>query len=165
MVELVEQVAALVANSSHSELRRVGALANVAALLYERVERINWVGFYLTDESGKMLLLGPFQGKVACTEIPFERGVCGQAARTGRSVRVEDVHDFADHIVCDAESRSELVIPLMDKDYNVVGVLDIDSPYLARFSKEDEELFNAVGRCISTSLYGAMYQNNKSNTQ
>ncbi len=150
---MVGAVQALVAGYGDTPLRRIGALSNVAALLNERLDRINWVGFYLTDESSERLLLGPFQGKVACSEIPFGRGVCGRAAATKESQRIADVHAFADHIVCDSESRSELVIPLIDASGSVVGVLDIDSPILARFSEADERLLCEVASVISTALY------------
>lgn len=150
---MVGEVAALVANGGETLLCRIGALANVAALLNERLERINWVGFYLTDESGQRLLLGPFQGKVACTEIAYGRGVCGRAAAQGKAIRVADVHAYADHIVCDSASRSELVVPITDGDGTVVGVLDVDSAELDRFSVEDEVLLGEVASVIGKGLY------------
>lgn len=150
---MVDAVQALVAGQGDTMLRRIGALSNVAALLNERLDRINWVGFYLTDESGETLVLGPFQGKVACSQIPFGRGVCGTAAATRQSQRVADVHDFAGHIVCDHESLSELVIPLIDGHGMVVGVLDIDSPMLDRFSEADERLLCEVVSVVTGALY------------
>ena len=150
---MVGAVRALVEGGADSTLRRIGALANVAAYLNEQLDRINWVGFYLTDESRRRLLLGPFQGRVACTEIPFGRGVCGRAAVTKESQRIADVHAFADHIVCDSESRSELVVPLIDAAGSVVGVLDIDSPILARFTEADEALMVEVASVVAASLY------------
>jgi len=150
---VVGAVRALVEGGADSTLRRIGALANVAAYLNEQLDRINWVGFYLTDESRRRLLLGPFQGRVACTEIPFGRGVCGRAAVTKESQRIADVHAFADHIVCDSESRSELVVPLIDAAGSVVGVLDIDSPILARFTEADEALMVEVASVVAASLY------------
>ncbi|MCK9547322.1 MAG: GAF domain-containing protein [Sphaerochaeta sp.] len=150
---MVEGVRALVDDCRGSDLKRIGALANVAAYLNERLERINWVGFYLTDESGERLLLGPFQGKVACTEIPFERGVCGLAARTKKSQRIADVHAVTDHIVCDSASRSELVVPLVTACGSVVGVLDIDSPDLDRFTAGDEHLLCQVASVVVSALY------------
>lgn len=150
---MVGAVQALVEGGADSALRRIGALANVAAYLNEQLDRINWVGFYLTDESRQRLLLGPFQGRVACTEIPFGRGVCGRAAVTKESQRVADVHAFADHIVCDSESRSELVVPLIDAAGSVVGVLDIDSPMLDRFSEADERLLCEVVSVVTGALY------------
>lgn len=109
-------------------------LANAAALLWERMDGINWAGFYL--RRGDRLILGPFQGKIACTAIALGRGVCGCAAEARRTVVVPDVHEFPGHIACDAASRSEIVIPLCMED-EVIGVLDIDSPHLARFCEED----------------------------
>ena len=128
-------------------------LSNAAALLWDALDDINWVGFYLVDpvtvtgaepdadpsahESlTPELRLGPFQGKVACVRIPFGRGVCGTAAATKTSQLVEDVHQFPGHIACDSASNSEVVVPIF-KDGQVVGVLDIDSPSVARFTQED----------------------------
>lgn len=123
------------------EKDRIASLANLAALLWEYTPEINWLGFYLIKENE--LVLGPFQGKVACTRIQLQRGVCGQAVRERTALRVDDVLSFPGHIACDAASRSELVVPLILKD-NVVGVLDIDSPIVARFTSEDEHFFATV---------------------
>lgn len=109
---------------------RISGLANASALLWETLENINWAGFYLMEE-GK-LILGPFQGKVACTEIGIGRGVCGTAVEKDEVLVVEDVHEFAGHIACDSASNSEIVLPI-HKNGEVVGVLDIDSPLPARF--------------------------------
>lgn len=114
---------------------RISNLANAAALLWEELPDINWVGFYLLE--GDKLILGPFQGKVACTEIPVGKGVCGTAAATLKTQVVADVHEFPGHIACDASSRSEIVIPLVDASGALYGVLDIDSPVLNRFTEED----------------------------
>ena len=110
------------------------ALANAAALLWEALEQINWAGFYLAK--GETLILGPFQGKTACTVIPFGRGVCGTAAVTRAVQVVEDVHQFPGHIACDSASNSEIVLPLIVHD-QLVGVMDIDSPALNRFDQHD----------------------------
>jgi len=109
-------------------------LANVSALLNETLDNINWVGFYL--KQADELVLGPFQGRVACFRIPVGRGVCGTAAAKNKTMCVEDVHAFAGHIACDSASNSELVVPLVIAD-QVVGVLDIDSPSLSRFDLRD----------------------------
>jgi GAF domain-containing protein len=109
-------------------------LANASALLYNTLENINWAGFYLRQDD--MLILGPFQGKPACIEIPMGRGVCGSAAAENKTLLVPDVHKFPGHIACDCASNSEIVVPLR-KDGIVIGVLDIDSPQLGRFSEED----------------------------
>lgn len=116
---------------------RISNLANTASLLWEAMPDINWAGFYLLE--GDKLILGPFQGKVVCTEIAIGKGVCGTAAKTLMTQVVADVHEFPGHIACDADSRSEIVIPLFDRNGDLFGVLDIDSPALNRFSKEDKE--------------------------
>ena len=108
----------------------VSNLANASALIYNTMESLNWAGFYLAK--GKVLYLGPFQGKPACTKIPFERGVCGKAAREGKTVLVKNVHEFEGHIACDCASNSEIVVPIF-KNGALYGVLDIDSPLIARF--------------------------------
>ena len=113
----------------------VPVLSNASALLYENMEDINWAGFYLMDKGS--LMLGPFQGKVACIRIPLGKGVCGTAAQQDRTLLVEDVHKFAGHIACDAASNSEIVIP-MHCNGRVIGVLDIDSPSFDRFKFEDQ---------------------------
>jgi L-methionine (R)-S-oxide reductase len=114
----------------------VANLSNASALLNQFLERINWVGFYLM-ENGE-LVLGPFQGLPACVRIQVGKGVCGTAVAEKKTMLIEDVHAFPGHIACDAASRSEIVIPLI-KDGEVIGVLDIDSPELSRFTKEDQE--------------------------
>ncbi len=111
-------------------------LANASALLYQALTDINWAGFYLMQD-GK-LVLGPFQGKPACVEIQVGSGVCGTAVQQDEIMLVENVHEFPGHIACDSASNSEIVIP-MHKGEAIVGVLDIDSPVLARFDKEDEQ--------------------------
>lgn len=108
--------------------------ANASALLFMELADINWAGFYFLR--GDELILGPFQGKPACTRIPVGAGVCGTAVATGEAQLVEDVHEFPGHIACDAVSASEVVIPLYDGD-RCLGVLDIDSPSLARFTEQD----------------------------
>jgi len=109
--------------------------AQFSAFLYHQVEDLNWAGFYLNRDGE--LVLGPFQGQVACVRIAFGRGVCGAAAETWKTQRVEDVHAFPGHIACDSASNSELVIPLI-KAGRLIGVLDLDSPTPARFSEADQ---------------------------
>ncbi|MBO5036647.1 MAG: GAF domain-containing protein [Clostridia bacterium] len=111
-------------------------LANASALLYNTLDGLNWAGFYLLEND--TLVLGPFQGKPACIEIPIGKGVCGTAAAKGETVVVDNVHEFPGHIACDGASNSEIVIPLFENG-KVVGVLDIDSPLFSRFSPEDKE--------------------------
>ena len=113
---------------------RISNLANIAALLFHTLEDINWAGFYLSE--GDKLILGPFQGKTACIEIAYGKGVCGKAAAEDATQLVPDVHLFEGHIACDRRSRSEIVIPLHSEG-KVIGVLDIDSPVLPRFTEED----------------------------
>jgi GAF domain-containing protein len=108
--------------------------ANMAALLYQALPGLNWAGFYFLRDGG--LVLGPFQGKVACIRIALGRGVCGTAARRGETIVVPDVEAFPGHIACDHASRSEIVVPLV-RDGKILGVLDLDSPLLARFDAED----------------------------
>ena len=124
-------------------------LANASALLNEKLEDINWVGFY-TVKDGK-LVLGPFQGKVACTIIPIGKGVCGTAAATDSTQLVPDVHKFAGHIACDSASNSEIVIPL-HRNGTVFGVLDIDSPLFGRFSEEDKAGLEEFARILEKSF-------------
>ncbi len=114
----------------------LATLSNTSALLFERLAAVNWAGFYLLENN--QLVLGPFQGKLACVRIPVGTGVCGTAVSTGKVQRVEDVHAFDGHIACDAASNSEIVFPLR-LDGQIVGVLDIDSPEYARFTPEDEQ--------------------------
>jgi L-methionine (R)-S-oxide reductase len=113
----------------------IATLANTSALLFERFSGVNWAGFYLLE--GDTLVLGPFQGKLACVRIPVGRGVCGTAVAQNSVQRVEDVHLFEGHIACDAASNSEIVLPVTLNN-QIIGVLDIDSVEFARFSVEDE---------------------------
>ena len=128
----------------------IANLANASAALWQAMENINWVGFYRMEQ-GK-LVLGPFQGKPACIEIPLGRGVCGTAAREQRTVLVEDVHQFPGHIACDSASNSEIVVPIF-KNGVVYGVLDIDSPYLARFTREDQRELEEIVKILEKNLF------------
>jgi GAF domain-containing protein len=120
----------------HGEPDAIANAANMSALIYELMPDLNWAGFYFMR--GPELVLGPFQGKVACVRIPVGRGVCGAAVERRASVVVPDVHAFPGHIACDSASRSELVVPLI-KDGTVLGVLDLDSPTPDRFDQDDRE--------------------------
>lgn len=120
---------------------RISNAANLCALLYQELADISWVGFYFLDED--VLMVGPFQGKPACVSIELGKGVCGKAASTGEIVRVADVEAFEGHIACDADARSEIVAPLF-KNGELIGVLDIDSRRLDRFSEEDQSGLQAV---------------------
>lgn len=130
-VLLAAQLRALTEGETHP----LPNLANTAALLWQALENINWVGFYL-NTGKEELLLGPFQGKTACIRIPFAKGVCGAAAREMRTQLVYDVHRFPGHIACDSASNSELVVPMV-KEGRLLGVLDIDSPMVGRFDEKD----------------------------
>ena len=123
--------------------------ANAAAAIYHGLPALNWAGFYFLH--GDELVLGPFQGKPACVRIPMGKGVCGTAARARRSILVPDVEAFPGHIACDSASRSELVIPLLDGD-RLLGVLDIDSPDLARFDAADQAGCEALAAIVVRHL-------------
>ncbi len=129
----------------HQELligRWITDLANTSAFIFSEIEGLNWAGFYIFEDG--MLVLGPFQGKPACTTIALERGVCGAAARERKVLVVPDVHDFPGHIACDAASRSEIVVPLVDAGGRLLGVLDVDSPRVGRFTDAEKELFTKM---------------------
>jgi len=127
----------------------VANMANAAALIFETLPDVNWVGFY--RNVGGELVVGPFQGRPACIRIPFGSGVCGAAAATRQVQRIEDVHAFPGHIACDSASNSEIVVPLI-RDGELLGVLDIDSPKTGRFTDEDEAGCVTLGEILSKIL-------------
>ena len=129
--ELNEQLRALIGGVPHP----IANLANASALLFQTLDGLNWAGFYLMENG--ILVLGPFQGKTACIEIPVGKGVCGTAVARGETVLVKNVHEFPGHIACDSASNSEIVVPI-HKNGEIVGVLDIDSPLIGRFTEEDQ---------------------------
>jgi GAF domain-containing protein len=131
------------------ETDAVANMANAAALLWETLPDINWVGFYRNVDGE--LVLGPFQGRPACVRIPFGTGVCGAAAETRQVQRIEDVHAFPGHIACDSASNSEIVVPLI-RHGELLGVLDIDSPKTARFTAEDEAGCVRLAEILSKAL-------------
>ena len=137
--ELLEQAQALL----HGETDRIANAANLAALIWHSLPDLNWAGFYLYD--GKELVVGPFQGKPACVRIPLGKGVCGTAAQRRTTVIVTNVHEFPGHIACDSASNSEIVVPLVHED-RLLGVLDLDSPKLARFDDDDRHGLEAIAR-------------------
>jgi GAF domain-containing protein len=143
--EICEQLHNLLVN----ERDMVANAANTAALLKGRLPEVNWVGFYFAQ--GQELVLGPFQGQVACTRIGFGNGVCGISAEEQRTVIVPDVSKFPGHIVCDQASRSEIVVPLLNWG-KLRGVLDVDSPILDRFDEDDEEGLESVVSVFMASL-------------
>ena len=138
--ELAQQLDGLLSG----ERDAIANAANTAALLFTTLPDLNWAGFYFL-RSPDELVLGPFQGKPACVRIAVGRGVCGAAVAQRRTMLVEDVHAFADHIACDAASRSELVVPLI-RDGLVLGVIDLDSPLPARFDRDDQRGIEAVAQ-------------------
>jgi len=133
----------------HDEHDQVANAANFAALLYHSLAEVNWVGFYFMKDGE--LLVGPFQGKPACVHIALGKGVCGTAAQTRKTQLVPDVDAFPGHIFCDGDSRSELVVPLIHRG-EVLGVLDLDSPKLARFDAEDQQGLEALAKVFLDSL-------------
>ncbi len=137
------QLSALVGGIPH----RTANLANAAALLYHSLDGLNWAGFYLLQ--GDVLVLGPFQGKPACIEIPVGRGVCGTAVAEDRTQLVRDVRQFPGHIACDSASNSEIVVPIRTGG-KIVGVLDIDSPQIGRFTEEDRLGLEEFVRILET---------------
>jgi L-methionine (R)-S-oxide reductase len=143
--ELARDLRALLAG----ERDLIANAANTAALIYDALPDLNWAGFYLYKEGE--LVLGPFQGKPACVRISIGKGVCGAAAARRETLRVEDVHAFPGHIACDSASNSEIVIPLLRGD-ELLGVLDLDSPKLARFQPADTRGLETLARIFVTSL-------------
>ena len=134
--QLYSDLAASLESLLAGEKDPLANLANASALLAQALDNINWCGFYLLR--GEDLVLGPFQGKPACVRIPLGKGVCGKAALSRQTLLVPDVTAFPDHIACDAASRSEIVVPILEGQ-TLRGVLDIDSPQLARFDEEDRK--------------------------
>ena len=131
---------------TENEKDLIANLSNISACLNENLTDINWVGFYLMKEAE--LVLGPFQGKVACIRIPIGKGVCGSAVSERKILRIDDVHQFKGHIACDSASNSEIVLPIYKHD-EIVAVLDIDSPSFNRFSEEDEKTLSEITDYIS----------------
>jgi GAF domain-containing protein len=147
-----EQYAQLLAQAQallHGERDRIANAANLSALVYHALPDLNWAGFYLFD--GNELVVGPFQGLPACVRIPLDKGVCGAAARTRTTQRIEDVDAFPGHIACDSASRSELVVPLL-VDGQLFGVFDLDSPSRARFDADDQHGIEAIAQAFVASL-------------
>jgi len=144
--QLLAQARALV----HGERDRIANAANLSALVYNTLPGLNWVGFYLFD--GTELVVGPFQGLPACVRIPLDKGVCGAAASTRQTQRIADVHAFPGHIACDSASNSELVVPLVAANGELIGVFDLDSPHLDRFDADDQRGLEAISQAFVESL-------------
>ena len=143
--ELNAQLSALVDGIPYP----IANLSNAAALLWHTLPELNWAGFYLRE--GEKLILGPFQGNTACIVIPMGRGVCGTAAAQDKTQLVADVNAFRGHIACDSASRSEIVVPLR-KEGRVIGVLDVDSPVLDRFTEADREGLEAFAAILDSHI-------------
>ncbi|MCD7885424.1 MAG: GAF domain-containing protein [Lachnospiraceae bacterium] len=180
-IKAYRQLARQLEGLFEGETDLIANLANAGALLNETLEDINWVGFYFlkekinkqvtpaaqgTDDAlsandssvGKELVLGPFQGRVACVRIPIGKGVCGTAVQQDQVQRVKDVHQFPGHIACDCASRSEIVLPL-HANGRIAGVLDIDSPLVGRFTEEDQEGLLLCAAVIEKMLCAAAAEN------
>jgi L-methionine (R)-S-oxide reductase len=145
--EFYQELSTILAALLADETDWLANLANAAALLFDQLPDINWAGFYLKKDG--QLVLGPFQGKPACTRIPLGKGVCGTAAARGETMVVQDVHQFPGHIACDPNSRSEIVLPMKGA---LPGVLDIDSPVLRRFDQEDARGLQAFLDLLQKSI-------------
>lgn len=143
--QLQQQAAALLDN----ETDMIANMANLSALIFNTLSQLNWAGFYIM-RSGE-LVLGPFQGQVACVRIPVGKGVCGTAVSTGTTQRIADVHAFPGHIACDAASESEIVIPVR-RGQQIIAVLDIDSPVLNRFDAEDQQQLERLVQLFEQTL-------------
>lgn len=143
----IKQANSLITN----EKNLITNLSNLSALYKEYLPNTNWVGFYIVDKEQNNLVLSPFQGKVACTRIPFNKGVCGHCYTTKEAIYVKDVHQFPGHIACDSATNSELVIPIIQNN-EVVALLDIDSIEFDRFSPEEVLVFNEVTKQIFENI-------------
>ena len=148
--DLYRELAAQIAGLIENETDPVANMANCASLIFHSVPKLNWAGFYLLK--GGELVLGPFQGRLACVRISFGRGVVGTAAEKRTTIRVADVNQFPGHIACDSASKSEIVVPLVSNDSHLLGVLDVDSPELDRLDAEDEAGFRQLGKIIAAKL-------------
>jgi GAF domain-containing protein len=146
---MYRDLASAVQGLVEGETDAIANMANASALIFETLPDVNWVGFY--RNVGGELVLGPFQGRPACIRMSFEEGVCGAAAKSRQVQRVEDVHAFPGHIACDSASNSEIVLPLI-RDGGLLGVLDIDSPKIGRFTEEDEAGLKPVAEILSRVL-------------
>ncbi|BDM64672.1 free methionine-R-sulfoxide reductase YebR [Shewanella sp. NFH-SH190041] len=134
------------------ERNLIAAMANFSALLNDALPELNWVGFYLCEDNATQLVLGPFQGKVACSRIPLGHGVCGTAAKDNVTLRVDDVHQFSGHIACDSASNAEIVIPVR-RNNQVIAVLDIDSPQFNRFTESDQKGLELLVKTLEKTLF------------
>lgn len=148
--ELYQDLAAQLRALTDGETDSIANMANCAALIFNSVPSLNWAGFYVL-KNGE-LILGPFQGQPACVRIALGRGVCGTAAANHSVIRVADVTKFSGHIACDSASKSEIVLPLLTEDSQLIGVLDVDSPELDRFDVADEAGLSALAKIIARKI-------------
>ncbi|KRM89122.1 GAF domain-containing protein [Liquorilactobacillus vini] len=133
---------------TQGETNLTANLANISAFLYDQLPDLSWSGFYLFDSAEQMLILGPFQGKPACTRIGIGKGVCGQAFQTKQTLIVENVHLFPGHIACDTATNAEIVVPLISSQGASIGVLDLDSRKFGRFKAKDQQFFEQVAQIV-----------------
>lgn len=154
-VQLAQQIEAIVAG----EQDLIANMANISAILYWGLEKVNWAGFYLLKDD--QLVLGPFHGQPACIRIPIGTGVCGTAVSENSIQLIEDVHQFSGHIACDAASNSEIVLPIL-KDDQIIGVLDIDSPEIARFDLEDQTGLSRIVDILQGAICNVVTDNSGS---
>ncbi|MCW8802885.1 MAG: GAF domain-containing protein [Ignavibacteriaceae bacterium] len=153
---LIPQLKSLLAKEDNL----ISNLSNFTAVIKDTFEKVSWVGFYLFD--GQKLYLGPFQGKVACTNIEIRKGVCGSSAARRETIIVPDITEFPGHISCDSKSKSEIVVPLIKND-RLLGVLDLDSYNYDSFSKIDEEYLEEMCKFLSEEIFPSSYQDKESN--
>jgi GAF domain-containing protein len=153
---LIPQLKSLLAKEDNL----ISNLSNFTAVIKDTFEKVSWVGFYLFD--GQKLYLGPFQGKVACTNIEIGKGVCGSSAARRETIIVPDITEFLDHISCDSKSKSEIVVPLIKND-RLLGVLDLDSYNYDSFSKIDEEYLEEMCKFLGEEIFPSSYQSKESN--
>jgi putative methionine-R-sulfoxide reductase with GAF domain len=135
----------------------ISNLSNLSRLIYDAIPNVSWAGFYLANEEQNLLYLGPYQGPVACTRIPFEKGVCGTSAREKRAVLVENVHLFPGHIACSGDTNSEVVVPIL-LDGLVMGVIDLDSTKLNNFNEDDVQTLQTLARMIASLFQEKRWQ-------
>ncbi len=130
----------------------ISNLANISSILFNQLDDLNWLGFYLVKEGEEELYLGPFQGLQATTNIKFENGVCGHAATSKKTVVVPDVHCFEGHIACDIRSKSEIVVPIFKPNGELYGIIDVDSPIKDRFNDQEQKLLEEIAQLVTTLL-------------
>lgn len=151
-----EKLIKAVRNLVTPEVPLVSNLANLSKILYDNFPNTCWSGFYLCDDANEEMYLGPFQGPIACTKIPYSKGVCGAAVREKHFQLVEDVHKFPGHIACYSKTNSEVVVPII-KDSHVIGVIDLDSVDYNNYSLEDVTVLEEIA-CIISKLFNEEYQ-------